>query len=530
MSEKRNRIKLPAIYQDHMMLQREKPLRFRGTVSEDVTAVTIVLRNMSGQTSPEADNGGAPGPNAKPEVSVTVRPENGCLVCNFPASPAGTDKELLLYVNGEPEAELVFTDVCFGDIWLACGQSNMEYFLRYDAHFNDMNLEAEDPQIRMFNVPRVAFEGQEDTKDLSDSGYWFTKNDAAWPSFSAPGYCFAQSVRKAEGIPVGVIGCNWGGTPACAWVDPSYLTGDLDIYQKEYDQEVSAWEPEALKEASLKANAHENSYQWSMLWRTMMYGLTWVEQQQWQKEMAGKPELPMGPWHHYRPCGLYDTMIKTIAPYSVKGILWYQGESDAVHAERYDQMMKALIACFRDTWEDQGLPFLYVQLAPFARWLDCTGDRYEEVREKQDQVSHEVEGAHMISIMDLGSHDDIHPKYKREVGQRLALLARGHVYGENVLCESPEFSGAACSGKKLELSFRFAEGGLTVGEQDADAFCVMADGKRIPVTKIEAEGEGLTLTLAEEPAGEVKTAFAYAPYCEVHIWNKAGLPVKPWKE
>ena len=122
----------------------------------------------------------------------------------------------------------------------------------------------------------------------------------------------------------------------------------------------------------------------------MMYGQTWEEQQTWMKMHQGDPVLPIGPYHHYRPCGLYDRMLKKVAPFPVKGILWYQGESDEVHADLYALLMEKLIQCFRDAWMDEQLPFLYVQLAPFERWLECRGDRYPQVRACQELVSKKV--------------------------------------------------------------------------------------------------------------------------------------------
>lgn len=522
MSNKEKRILLPDIYQNHMMLQREKKLRICGLSTDAVTSVTVELSGC------EKNGINTQSDDQTATQRVTVPVNGGSFFCIFPPQKAAREQILRFYANDESHAEITITNVSIGDIWMACGQSNMEYFLRYDAHWNDIKREPFNPDIHMYNVSQIAYEGQK--KNCPGSGYWFMQGDSAWPVFSAPGYCFARKIQEQYGIPIGIIGCNWGGTPACAWVDESYLQAPLDIYLKEYEEEVKKWDPEDLKTVSLRGIEFQNSYRSELEWRCMMYGMTWEEQQLWMKEHEGEPAIPMGPYHQYRPCGVYHTMLRKIAPFSVKGVLWYQGESDAAHADMYDIMFRETIRCFRDTWLDKTLPFLFVQLAPFARMLDLTGENYEIIREKQDQVSKEVPETYMISIMDLGEHDDIHPKYKREVGERLALLAMGTVYGENILCESPELKKVAVTGKEITLTFSHAEGGLKAADDASDAFVVLQDSKRIPVKKLSVSGEQLVLTLAEPLSDtEFGISLAYEPYCEIHIWNQAGLPVKPFR-
>lgn len=387
----------------------------------------------------------------------------------------------------------------------------------------------------MYNVPRIAYEGQE--RNLPGDGYWFLQGDPAWAVFSAPGYCFARSLQEKIGVPVGVIGCNWGGTSASAWMEKSYLEQPpLSVYLSEYEEELEGVDPEELYQESRRCWEFEDSYAHELEWRTMMYGQTWEEQQTWMKMHQGDPVLPIGPYHHYRPCGLYDRMLKKVAPFPVKGILWYQGESDEVHADLYALLMEKLIQCFRDAWMDEQLPFLYVQLAPFERWLDCRGDRYPQVRACQELVSKKVANVWMTSISDLGDRDDIHPKFKREVGERLALLARGKIYGEELLCEPPECTGAEAAEEGILLSFAHTEGGIVCGPLAKQPFVVTKDGEKADVSKVEVKGEQLLIKLKSAQTSsavseKTKTwsiSFAETPYYEVQIWNQAGLPLKPF--
>ena len=526
------KITLPQIFADGMVLQREQEIRIFGSADEG-TRVTAVLR----------------GPEGEAKAQAAADSEGAFLITLAPQKP-GTGYELELSADDASEPEITIKDVCVGDVWLACGQSNMEYYLRYDAHWNDVQHWQRDPEVRMFNVPRISYEGQP-WRHEEDSGFWFQEGHEAWGVFSAPGYAFARKIRETQGVPVGVIGCNWGGTKACCWIEESYLREEpLNVFNRDYQAEVDKWDPAELEEASLKAFAHENSYRHELEWRTVMYGLTRKEQDVWMREHANDPELPLGPWHYYRPSGLYHTMLETIAPLAVKGVLWYQGESDDEYADIYDQTMKALIQCYRDTFRNETLPFLFVQLAPFGTWLDISGELYPAVREKQDHVAHVIPYTAMTSVMDLGDRIDIHPKYKIEVGERLALLARGHVYGENILCDPPEFHSAEMRGKTfsapdpdssnpegsaavIRMHFLHAEGGLTAEEtpeyDPSSCFRLFADEKEIPAGQVRTEDDMIELQVQiPEGTALLRISFAEEAYTDVRIRNAAGLPVKPF--
>jgi sialate O-acetylesterase len=512
-------IVLPQIYQQHMMLQRNKTLKIRGQALSG-SRITIVLD----------------------ETRVTVPILDGHFSCDFPPQDAGWDKTLSFYLDDAAAPELVLRDILIGDLWMACGQSNMEYFLRYDANWNETKQLPHNSNIRMYNVPRLAYAGQQ--KPQEECGYWFEEGDPAWPLFSAPGYSFARNLQTDLQIPIGIIGCNWGGTPACAWMGEQWLTQEpFTVFQEEYEAEVAKYSAEELEALSMEALAFEDSYRHQLEWRAVMYGLTAEEQQLWLKEHQGDPALPMGPWHHYRPSGLYHTMIETVAPLSITGFLWYQGESDSGHAEIYDQTMAALIDCFRKTWQDETLPFLFVQLAPFGHWLECGNENYAIVRNRQERAAQTVPGAYMTSIMDLGSYEDIHPKFKMEVGRRLALLAKGHVYGLEGLFDSPEFASASRTGNQVRLTFRHTgaeapdekehsdterKPGLVCDAVPAEGFTVTQSGQLLPVVSCQVMNNSVLLTLDSPTGAPLHISYAEKDYCTTHIWNAAGLSLKPF--
>lgn len=521
-------IQLPEIYASHMTLQRDKVLRIEGR-AEGSEKVRVVL---DGQ-----------------EAQAPVR--GGKFSCGIGPFPAGTGKTMSIFAGNDAEPSLMLEDIQIGDIYLACGQSNMEYFLRYDSDWNYTQLLKHNPMIRMYNVPQIAFEGQK--KECFGAGYWFEEGDPGWAVFSAPGYHFARLLQEEIQVPVAVVGCNWGGTPACAWTDTSWFSkAPLDVYLKEYENEVSRYEPEELERLSMEALAYETSYRHELETRVMMYGLTEAEQQEWMKQHAGDPKLPMGPWHHYRPGGLRNTMIEKIASLSVKGVLWYQGESDSGHGEFYDQTMEALIGSFREVWKEPELPFLFVQLAPFGQWLDCVNKGYALVRAAQERTARKIEGTAMASIMDLGSYEDIHPKFKKEVGCRLALLALKYVYDREISAEGPEFLEASARQSAegdllIRLSFKNTGEGLKTDSRSAEAFRIFAgeahltpdgtcsEAPELPISSFEADRESISLTVARDalrgvwnPGTALYLSYAEENYCTVHLWNSAGLSMKPF--
>lgn len=520
-------IKLPEVYASHMTLQRDRVL----TISGDAKGCAVVRVLLDGKSarSPVKDG----------RFSCAVGPFN-----------AGTGKTLQLFADEETVPVLTLEDIQIGDIWLACGQSNMEYFLRYDADWNYTKEAAHNPYIRMYNVPQIAFEGQD--KYTFGAGYWFEEGDPGWAVFSAPGYHFARFIQPDLDVPVAIVGCNWGGTPACAWTDRSrFMEEPLHVYLQEYEEALALYPPEELERMSMEAIAFENSYRHELEWRAMMYGLTEEEQQLWMKEHARDPVLPMGPWHHYRPGGLYETMIRPVSTLDVKGVLWYQGESDSGHGEFYDRTMEVLVQSYRDTWKNPELPFLFVQLAPFGKWLECTNDGYAQVRASQDRAAERIPGTAMASIMDIGSYEDIHPKFKKEVGRRLALLALAHVYGREIQADAPACSEACAKRKEdgsLEITLRATDAGegLRADDTPGEGFRLftgpvrlvpegtVGDGEEITVFECRVGEDHVQLVLSEKEAeqavlaGELCISYAEENYCTSHIWNSAGLSMKPF--
>lgn len=541
---------LAEIFQNGMLLQRDKEIVLWGNAKPG-TSITISLyaeRQDIVSTDCHA--------NVKPVLcEKSTADKNGKFRVTLPPQEAGEGYQLHVMFESAPEASIRLDHIGFGDIWLAGGQSNMEFFLKYDKDWESTKKLPRNPRIRMYNVPQRAFEGHT-SHNKTGYGYWFDDSDPAVETFSAPAYSFARHIQAATGIPIGIIGCNWGGSTASAWVEEEALAAPpLDRYLKEYREAIFGIPAEKLSSDSLAAWAFEDSERHYADFEPLLYGRDWDWQLNYMKIHAGEPVVPMGPWNFNRPAGLYHTMLSGLIPFSVKGVLWYQGESDAGdYAFMYDELLTALIKNWRREWKDD-FPFLIVQLAPFGQWLECDSQGYTTVREKQAAVSKDVPGVHMATIMDLGSYYDIHPKEKMEVGRRLALLARGHVYGEkDLLCDPPEAVSAIwLNDSQIAVNFRYGDGlymdgktsdwricrrkpepGIsektTVGDKTAGQD-VPAGKQNIEPAEVTVEGGRVILTLpdpAPDEKSSVWVSLGWDDYAEIHLFNCAGLSAAPF--
>lgn len=547
-------MKLGRIFQNGMILQREKPFRIWGEAEQEQT-ITVSL------------NG---------EIIAEETVVKGAISILIPPQKAQTDAVLQI-------GDQTFTGVDIGEVWIAGGQSNMEFPLKYDCDGEKEIARADDPHFRFYQVGQYAFLGEREEQFKDDAAFdkWLPYEPKHASGFSAVAVYFAKELRKL-GVPVGIIGCYWGGTSAAAWTDREALLEDADLRQ--YVDEYEA----GLKELDLDLyEAITKSRRWStakldregknpisiLLEKTMkpqelaefmgtlMSGKLPDEKEQ---EFAGMPKLPqgvsqedfirismaVGPKSEARPSGLYESMLLEIVPYTVKGVIWYQGEADCPKADIYEKLFTCMITCWRELWQEE-LPFLLVQLPTFGAWMAESGEGFVQIREAQEKVTQSVPSAYMASISDVGNVYDMHPKEKREVGKRLAFLAKKHMYGEAVEADAPEYDSLERDGAKLTLRFRHGDG-LWIKEKDF-SFYNGFDMKEIPGNllppilggvnglRILADGEevkdAICMTKENclivkneilENAMEIHVEFAKTGFYEVNLYNDTGVPAKPF--
>ena len=495
-------LKLPMIFGDHMVLQREKTVAVWGWADAGNAVRAELTRNDEALGSAEA-----------------IADEKGYWSLVLASQPAGRGLKLRVICGDE---FIIFEDVLVGEVWIAGGQSNMEYWLNFDAEKEEVLSRPENPDIRFFDYPEISFEGELEAYDFSDFGFWRRCNRDELPWFSAVGYYFAERLQSALNVPVGIVGCNWGGTNAACWMDEAYLRNTPgEVWFTDHAQRLTLMDQDDYQRWYLSEPKNIQNHPIPGDYPDILYpGWTLEAQHRFMAEPKSRYDGVIGPLDPWRPCALYHLMLKQVAPYAARGVIWYQGESDHPHAEIYDGVLTSMIRCWRDLWRDE-LPFLMVQLAPFEAWLGETGEKYPTLRACQQRVADSVPNVYLCANGDAGMRWDIHPKCKKPVGQRLALLALGHVYGKEMLCEAPRLKQVRREGSEAVLEFDHSEGLHIVGDALPD---LRVNGQHCPA-RIEGETLAIALPMADRWAIE----YAWSPYYEVNLYNGAGIPTLPFR-
>lgn len=516
------------LFADGMVLQRDQTVPVWG-LADPGAPVTVTMQGKTARTTADAQG-------------------RWTALCG-PFAPSFAEEMVI----DAPGQRCTLHDVQVGEVWLAGGQSNMEFHMRYDADFAQEKEKCQNGNLRFFDFPEVSYPGQIEEADYSRHyAFWRKADPESLERFSAVGYYFARELQQRYQIPIGIIGCNWGGTPAAAWMSPAAIqAGGGQLLLDEY---AAATKDLDLDAYNARFAADPRSYKTDLLGSPVddwiMQGCTpeqlmeklhqmGLDVAKFAADAAAAP--PMGPKHFCRPGGLYASMLKPLVPYGIRGILWYQGESDGDgHPELYKTLFPALIDDWRHLWGED-LPFLFVQLAPFEHWMQISGEPYGIVRAAQQHTADTVPGTGMAVTTDVGMQYDIHPKKKAPVGHRLALLAENKVYGESgVLCEAPRLTGLTVGSGELTLTFAHAGQGLYLAPAapDGTPFApglfsgvqVFQDGTALDAASLSARARGDTVTLRGEAirAGvPTRVEIARTPWCQVNLYNSAGIPARP---
>lgn len=484
-------IRLPALLSDHMVLQQQSEVVLWGKADpgEEVEVITGWNRD---------------------EVLKTVTDPEGNWKITLQTTEAGGPYSLTF--KGDNTIEL--KNVLLGEVWVSSGQSNMHFpvapiensgWATGVVNYQEEVRQSHYPQIRMFTVVRkVADEPQADAE--GERG-WEVSSPATVGNFSAVAYFFARELHEQKGIPVGIINTSWGGTPAEGWTPKEVLEAEPDFRPilERYQKAVQDY-PEAFKD-----------YQHALeLWKQE------AEEATQKGENPGRaPKEPIGPDHHKSPYKLYNAMVAPLLRYTIKGVIWYQGESNADRAYQYRKLFPAMIRSWREAW-GYDFPFYFAQVAP-QRIMN------PEIREAQLLTMHSVTNTGMAVLTDAGDSLDIHPRNKQVVGRRLALWALAKDYGMDELVYSgPVYRSMTKEKDKIILEFSFAEGGLIARGGPLTEFTIAAkDGPFVPA---KAEIKGKTIVVRSDQVKDpVAVRFAWENVPDPNLYNKAGLPASPFR-
>jgi sialate O-acetylesterase len=357
---------------------------------------------------------------------------------------------------------ILLEDVMVGEVWVCSGQSNMEMNVNWGLPYQDEVAKASNKKIRFFYIPRTTSEfPQEDVK-----AKWVVCNPEDMKNFSAAGYFFGKKLQEGLNVPVGLISSSWGGTPAETWTPGELIEKDTVL-----------------------------------------------------KTAAGKLKAANG-WP-VQPGLAYNAMIYPITNYAVAGSIWYQGESNVGTADTYTSLFTTMIKSWRKAWQ-KDFPFYFVQIAPFAGYGDNSSSAF--LREAQTRTL-ALDRTGMVLTGDLVDNiNDIHPKMKKEVGERLATLALTENYGvKGLTYKIPMYKDMRVEKGKVRVNFSDAGSGL-VSKGPLTGFFIAGEDKNFIPANAKIEGSSV-LVWSKDVSQPVAVRYAFQNSQMLNLYNKEGVPV-----
>lgn len=460
-------LKLPPIFTDHMVLQRNQPIPVYGTANAG-QKVEVSLNNKK---------------------LITSTDESGKWKVLFLAMSHGGPYQLKIKA-GDKSIEL--KDVLVGDVWLCSGQSNMAFPLKSSEGGSEEIKNAANSNLRLFKLNQVSETNNSawDSVTLAQtnrlkffSGNWQKPGPETAANFSAVAWYFGREIAERENIPVGLIEIAVGGSPIESWIDR---------YTLEHDEQL----------VDILTN-----------WRKSDFIMPWVRE---RADVNLKNAALTKQRHPYEPAYNYEAGIAGLVQSPIKGVTWYQGESNTHNAELYQQEFKALVTSWRKKW-NTNFPFYFVQLSSIDR------PSWPYFREMQSKLPKLVSETFMVVSSDLGDSLDVHPKKKKEIGHRLALSALRNTYKKEARASGPVVVSAVQKQNQIIVSFAEATKLSKSNNQVLTGFEMVTDKGKHLVAKASINKNQVYLTI---PEGEkVKTVlYAWEPFTRANLVNEAGLP------
>ncbi|HTN37974.1 MAG TPA: sialate O-acetylesterase, partial [Arachidicoccus sp.] len=461
---------LADIFTDGMVLQREKPIQIWG-LADAGTVVDIRFNEL--------------------EKKVTV-PTDGKWTIVFPPMPASSKPANMQILNAGKKTNL--HNILIGDVWLCSGQSNMAFAVSQSMGADSiLKAISAKTNLRLFHYKPLAETDNaawdssilQKTNQLDFfSGHWQIPDGASVAPFSAIGYLFGKQIEQQEHIPIGLIELAVGGSPLISWLDRATL------------ESHPAFEP-ALNN-----------------WRNSDYLMAWC------RERAAKNlEAATAPYqrHPYEPCYNFEAGVAKITKFPIKGVIWYQGESDAENAELYQKLFPLFVENWRQAWH-QDFPFYYVQLSSISR------PSWNYFRDMQRKLLSAVPGAAMVVTSDLGDSTNVHYLNKIPVGLRLANLALHHSYHrQNLVPSGPLFKSVQNKQRQLRISFLYSKGLRSSDGQPLRGFEVMDKRGNLIAVEASIEGDQVKIEVPNTISID-KIVYGWKPFNHANLINAAGLP------
>mgnify|MGYP003598781041 CR=1 FL=1 len=466
-------LKLAAIFTDNMVLQRNQPIQIHGTANGgDTIEVTF-----------------------KQQKKNVIVDQYGKWKISFPALTKGGPYEITVQSKA---TKIVLKNILVGDVWFCSGQSNMAFQLQNSENgLAEAKKAIANSSIRFFNAKAIqdTDETAWDAATLTKtnqlqffSGSWSVCDSISAKEFSAIAYYFGKNIAHEENVPVGLIQVAVGGSPIESWIDR---------YTLEHDDKV----------VDILTN-----------WRKSDFVMPWVRE---RANVNLKNATNAKQRHPYDPCYNFEARVEAFTKFPIKGVIWYQGESNAHNVELYEHLMPTLVESWRKAW-GTAFPFYYVQLSSIDR------PTWPAFRDVQNRLQNKIPNSGMAISMDYGDALNVHPIKKKEVADRLALLALRYTYGKAVTANGPSALKAFQNGDNILVSFAFAKQLTTADKKELIGFELVND-KGIHIQDKAAIVKNQVLITI--PKGEkIKTVlYAWKPFTKANLVNEAGLPCSTFK-
>lgn len=476
----------------------------------EVRLPSLIGDNMVLQQKAKATVWGRANPNEKVTVKIgeitqtTTAGADGHWALKLGALKAGGPYEMT--VSGRNK--IVLHNVLVGEVWVCSGQSNMEWPVAGAKDARSEIAMAIYPKIRLFTVQKKS----SDTPESNCQGRWEVCDPSTVPAFSAVAYFFGRDLFRSQGVPVGLINSSNGATSAEAWIPGDGLDSDPDL------------QAAGLEQSAQLSMAREDSKRRYAAWS--------IESE--KAKAAGQPGppepvAPKGPGRLPETSTFFNGMIAPLLPYSIRGVVWYQGESNTGNPRLYRKLFPGLIHSWRAAWGEGDFPFLFVQLPNFLLKKSFPSESsWAELREAQ-AMALKVPKTAMAVTIDVGDEHNLHPENKQEVGRRLALAARANVYDETVTASGPVFSSSKITGDKMVITFKQSGGGLVAkGNGALLGFAIAGADKKFVWAEAEIEGDKVIVSSAQVPK-PVAVRYAWADSPDCNLYNRAGLPAAPFR-
>lgn len=523
-------LKMPGVFSSHMVLQRGKSVSLFGWCDPG-QAVRAELRDPEGNSlwtiSGDSDDRGyflLKTRTMKAGGPYTLRVESG-------------------------DSVLVFEDVMYGEVWIAAGQSNMEFELRKcrtgAETLRDLSGDRDEAsRVRFYYTVKAPYPSESYSREQQES-HWCTMGDETAGQLSAVGYYAARTLSHGledGNITVGVINCNYGGTSISCWMSrpvlESFSEGQwyLDRYEKaagnktdeEYLREDKAYRGKvyAYNEAVAREKSRDPDIGYEEL--TAIVG-----EYPWP--------APMGNLSPYRPCGLYENMLSYIMPYSVAGVWYYQGEEDCSKPEYYGAMLRQFITMIREDLKDRSVSFIILQLPMYREESTGNDESWVGIRNAQLSVRDPQHMIGVVPLCDLGEEHNVHPVDKLTPGTRLGKFVLDRVYGDGEQYHPMEFHGFMKEKGTVLCIFDYTYGGIMLNSAPQGEEPVLVSTSETSIEGFEIAGsdgvfhaarcladKGCILAYSEQVPDPVTVRYAYRNFIRSNVYNKRGVPLLPF--